>query len=208
MLLSALLRRVAVAVSIITLLVLAIPSARADTVGIVFTTTTGFPEFGGVTSTTVARVFSYRSPSRSSTDRGHTEFNLTGLASGSATMTFDVIGIGGVGRIISINAYQGNNQPDFSDFSIPTFMTVGSFATLGLTVGQTLSFDVTSAYNFAIASGFNSLGFRLQEGGISPVTFNNFRLSSTTTVPEPTTMLLFGTGLAGVAAMVRRRRNS
>ena len=47
-----------------------------------------------------------------------------------------------------------------------------------------------------------------------PVTTNNGHTSiqatitSTTAVPEPTTMLLLGTGLAGIAARVRKRRKA
>jgi len=138
--------------------------------------------------------------------RGLSEFNLAGLTPGSAILTFNVFREGGLtgqppdNFDIGIVAYQGNNAENLSDFNVTTFGRVGTFNTAGLAVGQTLSFDVTPVYNSALTNGFSSLGIRLQPAPIinSAYTFNTFRLS-TTAVPEPTTVFLLGTGLAGIA---------
>lgn len=65
-----------------------------------------------------------------------------------------------------------------------------NLGTLGLTIGETYDFDLFFAERHTTQS--------------------NFRIDTSITlnpIPEPTTMLLFGTGLAGLAALVRRKRN-
>lgn len=155
--------------------------------------------------------------------RGLSEYSLTGLASASdAFFTFDVYGTGlftGVNNFpfngtIDIVAYQGNNTENISDYQAPVTATIGSFSTVGLNVNDIFSFNITNIFNDAIAAGWSSLGIRLQTedtqnyGGAW--VFNDFRLTntddSTAPVPEPTTMLLFGTGLAGLAAVGRRKK--
>jgi hypothetical protein len=53
-------------------------------------------------------------------------------------------------------------------------------------------------------SGGDNVGYYLDNVSLTMLSPN----APPTTVPEPTTMLLFGTGLAGVGAVMRRRRNA
>jgi len=158
--------------------------------------------------------------------RGLSEYNMAGLGTAtSAFVTFDVFKAGGLfsgqndfpftGNI-NIVAYQGNNLEDISDYQAPSIGTVGTFNTAGLSVGNTLSFDITSIFNNAIANGWSSLGMRLQiASGTDPQggawTFNTFRLttdnqSNNQTVPEPASVLgLLAIGALGAGAAWKRK---
>lgn len=157
--------------------------------------------------------------------RGLSEYDLTGLSSAtSAFVTFDVYKLAGlfpeendfpyVGDI-AVDAYSGNNTEDVSDFEAPSIGSVGTFSSTGLSVGDTLSFDITSLFNMAIAEADTSLGMRLAitgEPNGGALTFDTFRLttdnqSSVGTVPLPATLplLLAALGLVGWRA---RRRNA
>ncbi|MDY7015844.1 MAG: PEP-CTERM sorting domain-containing protein [Cyanobacteriota bacterium] len=156
--------------------------------------------------------------------RGLSEYDLTGLsASSSALISFDVFKVAGlflnqndfpfVGDI-DIVAYAGDNSEDLSDYQAATLGTIGTFNTGGLSVGDTLNFDVTSIFNGAIASSLSSLGVRLQtsagtdaRGGA--VTFDDFTLTvdDSTVVPEPTSTLgLLALGTLGAISTVKRKQ--
>lgn len=152
--------------------------------------------------------------------RGLSEYNLTGLsASPSAFVTFEVYELGGLfgqsfGTFnITINAYLGNNTENLSDWQAASTGFVGTFSTAGLSVGDTVSFDITSIYNAAISGGDASLGIRLAQNPLlapnQAVVFNNFRLTtddqSSNRVPDGgSTLLLLSSALGAIVVLKRR----
>lgn len=154
--------------------------------------------------------------------RGLSEYDLSGLdAADSAFVTFDVFLRSGLfpgendfpfDGNINVVAYLGNNTEDVSDFQAPTVASVGTFSTTGLSVGDILSFDITSVFNGALASDVSSLGIRLQvaedtnpDGGA--LVFDSFRLttdnqSTQQSVPEASTVL----GLLAVLGLAKTTR--
>jgi len=147
--------------------------------------------------------------------RGLSEFDLTGLGAGTATLSFRVYtpaglfpgqnDFGFVGNI-GVLAYAANNAEDIGDYSTATLASIGTFSTAGLLAGSPVSFDATSIYNTQLGLGASSLGFRLQTTpatvtGGGAFTFDSFTLT-VTPVPEPGALGM----LAAVAAWLLRRR--
>lgn len=155
--------------------------------------------------------------------RGLSEYDLTGQTTApSAFVTFNTFRAGGLfpgvnvfpfTGVIKVFVYQGNNAENLTDYQAASLGLVGTFSTAGLSVGQTLSFDITSFFNAAIAAGQSSLGIRLEREGEASTnsgawTFDTFRLTADDqglVTPEPATFALMGAGLVVLGAVARRR---
>jgi len=153
--------------------------------------------------------------------RGLSEYNLAGLtSSGPAFVTFEVFNKSGLFGIpekgdltIDIYSYLANNAEDISDFEAPPTGFIGSFNTSGLSIDDTLSFDVDALLDAAIIGGNSSFGIRLQPrdflSDMPTWTFDDFRLttddqSSGVAVPGP--LPLLGVGAAfGYSRKLRKR---
>jgi hypothetical protein len=150
-------------------------------------------------------------------ERGLVEFDLTAQSLvTSATLTFEnapyltcCVGVTGGSYTIGVFAYTGNNSITLSDYSAVGTL-LGTFSTAGLIVGTPFSYDVSALFNANVGG---SLGIRLQalsEPGQTSYTFDKFQINTTAgaPVPEPGTLLMLGSGLAGVVARCRRRRTA
>jgi hypothetical protein len=87
-------------------------------------------------------------------------------------------------------------------------LTGGSFGdgagTDGLAPGQSATFTITGDFTGSAQQIAESLSVRVK--GVGPN--DESTVAEPTTVPEPMTMFLFGTGLVGLAGFARRRRKS
>jgi hypothetical protein len=105
--------------------------------------------------------------------RGMVEFDLAGLLPRfTASVTCSVFREGGlfngVNDFLTVfdvdtYAYHANNAEDLSDFQVSTPFFLYNFSTGGLTVGDTVSFDVTTASQDALVASA-ALGVRMQPG--------------------------------------------
>lgn len=184
----------------------------------------GDPNGIAITSFTQAQVGN-QSGGSSPDLRGMAEFTLQApelISATAARLVFSTLSPFGSGASFDIvlQAYVANGSADVIDFQNPQIApNIAIFNTAGLTPGGTLSFDVTSLYNQAIANNSN-LGFRLlqlnelSDGRVVGHTFDNFMMeldySTPTAVPEPASagLLLIGLLSAGGFYGRRIRRNA
>ena len=157
-------------------------------------------------------------------------FNTVGAPTATGTFTVANGGITCTGAgCSSINSAGltvtvGNNnqsQPPFSTGDVLVDLPVSNAGGARLSSGETLTFTINGLFNVDLCQigisgpgsnnpGAWSLIAHIQ--GLGPNNDQSGRYTctnciSTAPIPEPTTMILLGTGLAGVAGAVRRKRN-
>lgn len=149
-------------------------------------------------------------------DRGMCEFDLAGQTSAAGAMlSFEVLQLSGLfaqpgGTFdIVVETYLGNNVEELADYSAAATATLGTFSTGGLSVSDIVSFDITSAYNAAIANSDPALGVLLR-ASTNPdgaaLVFGNCAIAPTMpTLPGPWLALLV-LALLATAAMTLRSR--
>jgi hypothetical protein len=122
----------------------------------------------------------------------------------------DFLGKTGADDLLAYYGYDGNGN-----FTVPDGSTALPKYTDGKAdVTYTFSADQIAVLNANVLASFNSFSNAIIGLGFDPdchfyndgVSFSITTASGTSAVPEPATMILFGTGLAGLVGMNRRRK--
>ena len=197
---------------------LAATSARADSVTFVADTLlTGSNSVTGsatVSITDIGATGNVRITVTNNTngDLTNISLNYTPAFSGAGTITY----VSGTGPV-PISVVFGNNNVNAPggtnfdvNFDLPTGQPGGR-----LNAGESVTFDLDAASALS-ASGFNTFSFDGKQSfyilvhiqAINPGGNSAKLIGGPAPVPEPATMFLLGTGLAGVAAKMRKRRKA
>ena len=135
--------------------------------------------------------------------RGFAQFDLGGLAAApSVALLFTrQSGVGASDFELELDTYLGWASFSRNIYSAPSTGAVAGFFRDGAADGESLQFDLTSAFNAAVAAGDLLLGVRIRKSaeatqGLHSVTYVDFELQI---APEPSTALLLGLGLAGLS---------
>ncbi len=220
-----LLKPLALSIALLSILAVSSSEARADEVTFAGYTNGAFnnPAPPNTSATQTASLFGLNYVN-STIQSGTTVNGFRGIGGNpTAPPTQNSNNLGAFNLANTENVYNGNTFTLRVTFTAPTginggnttlftAMLIGSVTSVG-NGGVQIDFDNTPRF-FTFSSGGISGSFNfsvndlaLDPGQTAAIT-GQITAAQQTAIPEPMTMLLLGTGLAGVAARVRKRRNS
>ncbi len=143
-------------------------------------------------------------------DEAFAEFSLSGLNGASVTFDFDIRinNSPSPPRDVKVSFYEADGIASLTDFGAGIFLTQVTSIDFG---SNLFSIDVTSQVNNALTLGQTHLGFRFHDPVFTSTTegtqvFFDEGALNVTPIPEPVTMLLLGSGMAGLIVWKRNRR--
>jgi len=213
---AAMLKPFAMSIALLAIIGIGQGIARADEITVAGSTAGGFnAQTLGTNNMLMGLTFN------SSTFNETTSNNFLALG-GDANPAANFNNLGSFTLANTTNVYNGNNFNLRVTFTLPTGISGSNSATFSAmlvgsvtstsTGGVFVDFSQTPAnFTFSNASGSGSFTLMINDVSINPgrtASITGNITGSQTAIPEPATMLLLGTGLAGVASRVRKRRKS
>ena len=141
----------------------------------------------------------------SQVDHTYLEYSMAGFGGPVASATLDFTMSGSAGDIVSMGSYAANGIAELAEWST----TQTPFTTFGAGAGV-YSIDITALINATLGGpAFIGFGFSVDPHpqqaffAMSAAPAINFTAAAAP-IPEPSTVLLMGSGLAGLAVLRRR----